>query len=157
MDSKPRSCLSEALRVKGSCHPVARRSVASSSSSPGSDVSSAAGGLSGSELASSGPARKLQRVGRPEVSPLETSGSHSHSGGSFKTSVGLEIAAIFSNQGPAAACGNSWFGCSPPSRPVVNPVVRDVQFGRCTLSERRSSFSEESGPYFSAMSSLTRA
>ena len=65
MDSKPRSCLSEALRVKGSCHPVSRRSVASPVSSPGSDVSSAAAGPSPSELASSGPARKLQRYAHP--------------------------------------------------------------------------------------------
>lgn len=63
MDSKPRSCLSEALRVKGSCHTVARRSVASPATSPGSDVSSAAAGSTASELGSSGPARKLQRYG----------------------------------------------------------------------------------------------
>ncbi|KAK9863796.1 hypothetical protein WJX84_000083 [Apatococcus fuscideae] len=153
METKPRSCLSEALRVKGSCPPVARRPLASSPA-PGSDTSVSSGC---SELASSGPARKLQRLGRPDVSPLETSGSLSHGSGSFKTSVGLEIAAIFSNQGTSAACGNSWFGCSPPSRPGVNPVVRDVQFGRCNMSERRSSFSEDSGAYFSPMSTLTRA
>ena len=99
----------------------------------------------------------FRRLGRPEVSPLETSGSLSHSAGSFKTSIGLEIAAIFSKQTPPATYGNSWFGCSPPSRPVVNPVVRDVQFGRSCNLERRSSFSEESSPYYSPMSTMTRA